>query len=246
MKQLVLLFVMTFTCHAQAFSIEAHNQAILAKKSANDIVFGSTNNVNSILFKQANLILTHAFKQLGYSFTLVHLPNKRSMVWANVNKIDGVAFRIQSLTSIYPNLIKVEEELFDIKQYAFSTKNIKINGWQSIQPYRIAYERGTVFIENQKEQLEQLIPVNSTEQAFHMTFRDRADMTITGQSTGQAVLARNSALFKGAVKQQYPAITSLKLFSYMHNYHQELANQLATQLKAMKKSGKFEQLLQAI
>ncbi|GLX79092.1 hypothetical protein tinsulaeT_24320 [Thalassotalea insulae] len=211
-------------------------------KTKPNIEFGTTNTPESLLFKQAHAILQHAFQQLGYQFTLKHLPNKRSLMFANNNNIDGIAFRIESLTSKYPNLIKVEEVLFSLEQFVFSRKPIEVNGWQSLSPYNIAYERGTYFIEQHKAVLPNLFPVGSSNQAFQMVFHERADLTITSAKTGQKILNQYQFLFNGAIQQQSPAIAQLNLYSYLHKKHQRLAKELAQQLRQMKANGEFDRI----
>ncbi len=211
-----------------------------------NIMFGTTNTAESLLFKQADVILGYAFKQLGYQFTLQHFPNKRSLVSANNNKIDGIAFRIDALTDKYPNLVKVDEVLFSLEQFVFSREPMEINGWSSISQYSIAYERDTYFIEQQKALLPNLIPVSNSNQAFQMVFHQRADLTITSEKTGQKVLYQYQCIFKDTVKQQHPAIAQLHLFSYMNKKHQALSVKLAQQLKQMKAIGEFARLLASV
>ncbi len=208
------------------------------------ITLGSTNSADSLLFKQADIILSLAFKRLGYQLQLLSLPGKRSLRLANNGNIGGVAFRIQSLSQKdYPNLIMVNESLFAIEQSVFSQKNIQVNGWSSMRPYSIAYERGTQLIEQHKANFKQIIPVNSTEQALLLVLFDRADLTITSRQTGLQILTDQIAMFANKVHVVEPAIVNIELFTFLHNKYQYLVPLLKNELTKMKNNGEFELLL---
>ncbi|GAA5141671.1 substrate-binding periplasmic protein [Thalassotalea piscium] len=231
----------------QAYSLNLAREALpyVAQTKQNKLIFGTTNGSHTLLFKQADLILTHAFAQLGYQFSLVNLPNKRNLLWANEDKIDGIAFRVDNFENIYANLVRVNETIFSVEQWVYSKKTIDVDGWENLYPYTVAYEQGTLFIEENKDYFQYLMQVSSTEQAFELVYKDRADFTITSKSTGDLILKHHEN-YKGKIMRQSPALVEIHMFSYLHQKHQAIAIKLAEVLKVMKENGEYNQLIQSI
>ncbi|XQW86701.1 substrate-binding periplasmic protein [Thalassotalea piscium] len=224
---------------------ENDDLAIIANK-ANSLVFATTNKPQTKLYKKANLILTYAFAKLNYEFSLVNLPNKRNLLWANEEKIDGIAFRIASVAQHYPNLVRVEEPIFTIEHWVYSRKPINVDGWDSLSTYSIAYEQGSLFIEENMKSLSYLFPASSSESAFALVYKKRADLTITSKSTGDDIIAANQTLYQNKIKRQHPALIKTVMFSYLNKKHKQLATDLAQILKKMKASGEYQDLIAQI
>ncbi|WP_448569718.1 substrate-binding periplasmic protein [Thalassotalea ganghwensis] len=209
------------------------------------VVFGTTNAKHTLLYRQAQEVLTFAFNQLGYDFRLLHMPNKRALIWTNDKKLDGVAFRVASLDAqLYPNLIRVDESLFIIEQSVFSRQNIAVDGWSSLSQLTVAYEQGTQFIEENRQHFKALYPVISTVKAFDMVYDGGADITITSQATGEMILKNYRARFNDKISVQTPPLVELNLYSFMHKQHQDLAEKLQLTLQQMKKDGNYQRLLE--
>lgn len=245
LSYLLIIVLLSLISTVNAHTVINSDISPLENHEQHKLIFGTTNAPHTMLFKQANVILTQAFSELGCQFSLVNLPNKRNLLWANDEKIDGIAFRVNKLEDLYPNLVRVDEALFTIEQWVFSAKDIEVDGWQSLYPYTVAYEQGTLFIEENKDYFLYTIPVISTENAFALVEKQRADLTITSKSTGDFILSHNQDYAK-TIKRQTPALVEISLFSYLHEKHRGLAVELAQVLKKMKQSGQYEQLLKQV
>jgi polar amino acid transport system substrate-binding protein len=213
---------------------------------APNIILGTTNHSDTPLYKQANKVMSAALKKLGYKLTITTLPNKRSLLWANNGITDGDLLRVSTLAlKKLPNLQQVTEPLFTIDQSVLSKKDIKVDGWDSMKNYSIAYERGTKFIEEKEDKFKSVYLVNSTEQAIAMLFNDRADITITSFSTATKFLHKNKEHAK-TIKILQPPLTSVTLHVYLYKQrHKKLAEALSVVLKEMKSTGQFQQLLES-
>lgn len=242
---IVAVALLLFTSSVNANGLPKSLSGSSISKTKDKLIFGTTNSPDTKLFKQASIILTHAFSRLNYEFSLVNLPNKRNLLWANDEKLDGIAFRVDKLEDIYPNIVRVEEAIFTIKQWVYSRKPIEVDGWQSLYPYTLAYEQGSLFIEENKDYFQYVIPVTSTESAFALVEKQRADFTITSQSTGDLLLERNKD-YADKIKRQSPALLKTSMFSYLHQKHQGLAFDLAQELKKMKASGEYDVLMNQV
>ena len=195
------------------------------------IILGSTNEPDSPLFKEAELILAEIFHDLGYTFELQSITGARSLFWANSGKIDGVSFRVANLDAYqYPNLKRVETPIFTIFQSVISKVPLAVNGWESMANYVIAYERGTRFIEEKLELFKGAIMVSTSSQAMGLVQVGRADFTILNEFTAQKILEENQELLTDLVINQ-PPITQITLHPYINEQkHPGLADRVAEAL----------------
>jgi len=235
-KILCFIIIAWFSASALAVSINLD--------SSTQLVLGTTNAFDTPLYQKAKRILTSSFAELGYTLTIKTLPNKRSLSWANEGRLDGDLFRVSHLDlKKRPNLQQVREPLFIIDQSVLSKKNILVNGWDSMENYTIAYERGTTFLDKKQDKFKNIILVNSSEQAVALVYQDRADITITSRLTGKRILSKNKK-FENAIKILKPPLVEITLHVYLNQkLHPELADKLSLILKQMKQDGRFEHLL---
>ncbi|MCJ8321754.1 MAG: ABC transporter substrate-binding protein [Colwellia sp.] len=228
-KVLIVLIFFSFNVHSTSREI---------------IVLGTTNAIDTPLYQKAERILIHAFDQLNYDLLIEVLPSKRSLKWANSGRLDGELFRVSDLDLMtLSNLQKVEEPLFIIDQSVIGKKNIKVDGWKSMSKYVVAYERGTMFIEKNKDNFKSVILVNSFNQAASLIQSGRADITITSKDTADMFLAsiKNN---KEPLIVHKPPLVEIALHVYINKVNYPyLAEKLSSLLALMKRNGKFDALI---
>jgi polar amino acid transport system substrate-binding protein len=245
---LILVSGKTFSPFLSSDKISAIKSATppasISQDSSPHITLGTNNHSDTPLYQQANKIMSVALQKLGYKLTIKTLPNQRSLLWANNGMTDGDLLRVSNLDlKNLSNLQKVIEPLFTIDQSVLSKKNIKVDGWNSMKNYTIAYERGTSFIKEKEDKFKQVYLVNRTEQAIAMVFNDRADLTITSFATATKFLRKNKEHAE-IIKILQPPLVSITLHVYLNKQrHNQLAQTLSGVLKEMKKTGEFQQLL---
>lgn len=193
------------------------------------------------------LIYSEAFKRLGYHFKLVNLPGERSMVDANSAVVDGEAARIASLDSNkYPNLIRVEESIFVIKEGAYSTDtSIRINGWESLRGkgFKVGLLKGIKSIEQkllQYVEKKDIVTLTGFEQCLKMLQARRIDLFIIGTAMEESIPMKSDE-FKDV--KRVGIVEEKKTYAWFHKRHKELVSQLADTLKAMKAEGTFQELI---
>ena len=227
-KRLFFALVITFGCCGLAHSHEGSDA-----ESVNNthIILGTTNEPESPLFKEAELILTEVFHDLGYTFELQSITGARSLYWANSGKIDGVAFRVASLDTVkYANLKRVETPIFEISQSVISREPMHVDGWSSMANNVIAYERGTRFIEEKLDLFEDAIMVSTSSQAMGLVQVGRADFTILNERTAQKILEANRQLLADLIINK-PPLTQITLYPYINEEkYPGLADKVATVL----------------
>ncbi|WP_448548442.1 hypothetical protein [Thalassotalea fusca] len=211
----------------------AHEYLKSASDNITHIILGTTNEPESPLFQEAELILTEVFHDLGYTFELQSITGARSLFWANSGKIDGVAFRVANLDAqAYGNLKRVDTPIFTISQSVISRQPMVIDGWASMSEYVIAYERGTIFIEEKLDMFKDAIMVSTSSQALGMVQLERADVTILNEKTAKKLFDKNELHLSTLVINQ-PPITQIVLYPYINEIkHPGLADSIAEVLAA--------------
>ncbi|CAH9055950.1 hypothetical protein PSECIP111951_01354 [Pseudoalteromonas holothuriae] len=209
------------------------------------ITLATTNDPRTPLYQKTNQVLNAALAELGFALTVVTLPNKRSLSWANLGKVDGKLFRISNLDlAKLPNLEQVTEAIAIVDQSVIGKEHIIVNGWQSMQSYTIAYERGTVFLDKNQARFKGVILVDDFHQAIQLISMDRADITVTSHATANRLLNLSPVKFSD-IKIHTPPLVKIKLHTYINKTrHPNLAKQLAQILHTMKQDGRYQQLNQ--
>jgi polar amino acid transport system substrate-binding protein len=130
-------------------------------------------------------LVKEIFHRLDIGITIHHLPAERALINVNEGIEDGNYSRVAGLTSIYPNIIQVEEKLFSYNFVAFSLRqDIHINGWQSLAPFSVAIVRGWKILEKNLSNVRQLMKVKEPKQLFHLLSKDRVDVVVYEQWQG--------------------------------------------------------------
>ncbi len=239
MKKTVLFVLCIVLIQYLIFAHEDHD--------VKTVRFGTIDSPGVPIFEKAYAFLTEAFKRNGYRFELSTYPGKRALLSVDNGKLDGDAFRIYTLNAgqEYKNIVRVEEPIITIDQSVWSKKDIVVDGWKSLKNYRLVYERGTKFIENNLHHFESAQPVSSLKQAFMMIHRGRADIAITSRDTGTPRL-KEYGLENSGIKVLYPPLLELHLYPYMNIKHKELAEAISKTLKEMKSDGTVKKLTEEV
>ncbi|MCP4116694.1 MAG: hypothetical protein GY737_15040 [Desulfobacteraceae bacterium] len=219
---------------------------------AGTIVFCTMNQENSRLYKVSNAVLFEAFRRLGYEFRLLTYPAKRGPVEVNAGRVDGEAHRIHGFNddNRYPNLVRVDESIQAIDQSVFArSKNIRVNGWESLGAYEIVYLAGIKVTEAGMDRAgipaNRRIPVYSIDRAFQLLVAGRGDITVVSASTGRATMEK-LGIPSGAIHLLSPPVVVIELYSYMHKRHRQLAGALGEILREMKRIGVHKRLVDAV
>ncbi len=228
-------------------SLTFGNEDDIVNENDKTIRFGTIDSPGVPIYEKANAFLAEAFRRHGYTFELSTYPGKRALLWVDTDKLDGDAFRIYSLNAEqeYMNIVRVEEPIITIDQSVWSKEDFVVDGWESLRNYRLVYERGTKFIENNLHYFESAVPVNNLQQAFLMIHRGRADIAITSRDTGTPRLIEYG-LESSGIKVLDPPLLELHLYPYMNIKHEELAENIAQTLREMKSDGTVKRLTEEV
>lgn len=184
-------------------------------------------------------VLALAYQRIGYDIEVQHLPGLRAIQRSNSGAVDGELYRVAGINQKYPNLIKIPVPIYELNFHAF-TKNLdfKVNGWNSLAPYRVGFFRGTRFIE-QVIQGKQVTDVKNYTQLFDLLDNRRLDVVIAARQSGQAHL---STFDNNGMRMLSPPIVTQALYHFIHNKNKRLLPALTKELTKMKIAGEFDRI----
>lgn len=193
-------------------------------------------------------VYKEAFRRLGYDFVLVGYPSQRAILMGDRGEVDGQVERGYDFNVEHPNLIRVEEPTNKVAYSAFAVRlGLKLQGWESMRgkPYRVVSRRGigkTVERLSLMVPKEQLVYVESPEQALQMLVLSRADIYIDYEPLVEETLLGLRKSEPKTFGDIYKAgeMDYTTHHAFLHFRHAELAKQLAVVLRAMKREGLFE------
>jgi len=241
MHRVILLVAVIFSLSAK-----------VGAEPARSVTFCSINKPDARLYKISHVVLARAFKNLGIDFQIKEMAPNRIPVMLNAGLIDGDTHRIFEFNreNVFPNMIRVEEPIQQVDQNVFTRLDtIKVNGWESLLPFKIIYLSGIKLVENGLNRInmpgDNRIGVYDIDDAFHLLNIGRGDLVIVSPSTGRATLKKLDLTHSG-IKMIQPPVVTIKLYPYMHRRHRDLAAALAMELKKMKASGQYARLVNPI
>jgi polar amino acid transport system substrate-binding protein len=173
-------------------------------------------------------ILMEAYKRLNIKIKFIYLPAGRSLWSANNGISDGEAVKIMGIEKTYRNLLMVKIPLtYDALPVYTKDVSFTVSGWQSLKPYRIAYQRGVKIIERNLKGVP-IEGVATTEQAFMMLAHNRVDLVIADANQAADLLPNYPD-----IKMLSPAVDSFPVYHYLHKKHADLVPKLEAVLQQM-------------
>ncbi|MCJ8340711.1 MAG: transporter substrate-binding domain-containing protein [Pseudomonadales bacterium] len=195
-------------------------------------------------------ILTEAFRRNGIRFKAVPYPSLRSLLYSNTGASDGELHRVYDFHKVsggkYPGLIRIESEMLTIWQAVFATQEIKFETWNDLKGYRVAYTRGRINMQkilHQFLQKKQIVVANSDTHAFKMLSDGLIDVVVSESRLGDSLLAGRSH-FSNIIK--ITKVHPVRIYSYIHKKHHQLAEEIATSIEKMKQDGSYAKIVRAV
>lgn len=123
-------------------------------------------------------IITEAYRRLDIEIEILNISWARAILTANKGESDAELFRTEIVTELYKNIVIVKEPILFLDMVAFiKSKNIAIEKWDDLSPYRIAFLRGVKLVEKNTVNCS-VFQVNELEKAFEMLDKGRVDIVI--------------------------------------------------------------------
>lgn len=185
--------------------------------------------------KKVTEIISEAYNRLGHHIDIIELPSVRSLITANSGHVDGELFRVEGVSIKYENLIKIPVPIATVKLVAFSkNSNISISDWKSLIPYKIAYPRGLIVIEQKISDEVSTVATNTYVEAFKMLDAGWCDVVLGTKAVASSVLEQ---LRLDEISTSDDLFEGINLFHYVHKKNQALVAPLTRVLLQMKEEG---------
>ena len=186
------------------------------------------------------MLLEAIYKQAKIPLELVVIPSARALIQSSSGKVDGELQRIYALANAYPSLIRVPTPFTYFEPAVFSrNKNIKVNGWGSLQGLSVGMVRGMKFAELGLKGVSDVQQVTGSDQLFNMLNAGRVDVIVSARFNGLYHMARVNLL---NVKQLEPVLERHELYHYLHEKHNSLVPIIDKAIQAMLESGELAKL----
>ncbi|SMF37096.1 substrate-binding periplasmic protein [Desulfovibrio gilichinskyi] len=212
----------------------------VANAEHRSMTFTTGDDKNFNRYKSMNEIVKTCFARMGIEINIIAMPSERSLYNANAGIQDGNFMRIEGISKDYPNLIMVPEPLSALIFVAFSrSKKIKIDGWESLLPYRVAWIKGWKICDQKLSNAKSATRLKSEENLFLFLERGRADIGVFGRAPGEACLKK---LGITDVYPLSPPIAVNNSYIYVHKKHARLIPQIVKTLQEMKHDGTFQKI----
>lgn len=202
---------------------------------------------SAIQYEGRSMSIGHALlaeinKHSPTQFELRELPSRRAELELMKGTFAGDLGRIKQFGLQHPELIRIAEPIAVLPHYAYSVhQNFAVKGWQSLQDHRVAIIYGHLFPEIYLQNTQQ-VNVHNPEHAVKMLASDRADVFVSSPFLMNDLQRHKPALTQGLLRLE-PAIDVLPQFTYFHNKYAKAAKHYAQGLKAIKKNGRYHQIL---
>ncbi|MGC9372152.1 MAG: substrate-binding periplasmic protein [Thermovirgaceae bacterium] len=188
-----------------------------------------------------DLIVKEAFRRVGIEAEIVFTPTERSLADVDAGFLDAEINRIEGMEKQFPNLVRVPEPNMIMHFVAFSKKNYRINGWESIRDLHIGLVRGWRILEENTDVFPHVVAVPTETELFKMLAMDRLDMALYSKLTGYEQLQLGGL---EGVRHLEPPLESRNMYLYLHKSHSDLVKPLAEALRGMKGDGTYDRIVQ--
>jgi polar amino acid transport system substrate-binding protein len=184
------------------------------------------------------LILTEAFLRAGHQVTFARLPAERGLREAELGLADGVVARIAGLEQLYPDLMMVPVPIIESRDFVAFTLSERpvIEKWSDLSHHNVVFVRGWKIIEQSIPTARSVVSVSSTELAFQMLKRGRADVVVSPRLDG---LVMSHKLGLSPVFVHQPPLESMSLYPYLSRKHSDIVPEIEAALLSMKEDGTF-------
>ncbi len=230
MQRMVVNFLFLFfvySCFLFTSSLEAQERLVLSRIEGDFIEV------------YVEKILSEAYQRIGIQVEYKQFPPKRALLTSNQGHTDGEMIRIKGIEKEFPNLLMVASPVTSIEIVVFTKNKIfRVNGWQSLKPYRIAIVRGILVVEIGTKNMK-TFSFNTMGKALQLVGLEKYDITILPRIDG---LGHLKQLNIPNIEILEPPVTKVDLYHYLHKRHEKLIPVITESLRIMNQDGTLKSM----
>ncbi len=191
-------------------------------------------------------VYAEALRRLDMRLEAAVFPTMRASLMADQGSIDGEMVRAPSYAAAHPDLVRVDEPMFDVAFAIYAAKAMpganRLEDLVAADTHGV-YRRGVAVCENALKPAlpaDRLSEVTTTAQGLGMLVARRGVFFCELDSSVWNEVSALSARDAAAVQKLFNLGNPVPLYPYLHRKHAELAPRLAAVLKQMKAEGLFD------
>ncbi|POF31766.1 type 2 periplasmic-binding domain-containing protein [Roseibium marinum] len=168
----------------------------------------------------AEKILSQAYAELGIQIETVISNPRRALLDAASGKTDGELVRVEGVSDRHKTLIRVDVPVVVARIFAF-TRNPQLQGksLSELKYLRAGHVGGARFAGELAEGFLEVWTAEEPEQLFEMLLRDRIDVVVVGEDTGNRLI-REMGLTD--VYPLQPSLGEIAFYHFLHVKHADL------------------------
>jgi len=184
-----------------------------------------------------NFIIDKVSREAGIQISLQRQPPERGLFNANEGLIDGDLTRIKGLSSLYSNLVRVDEKLLDWNFSAFSMNESYLDDLSLMENQSVGYIKGWKIYENKTKKFKNTVIAKNPEQLFRLLSLGRVDIVLYERWQGLAMIKK---LGLQRQKIYIAPIETKEMFIYLNKKHHKLASKISFILMSLKSQGLYD------
>ena len=195
---------------------------------------------NSSLGKMVEEVLIEAYAKIDIEAKMRGLPGARALNIANSGEVDGAQLRVETILKKYKNLIMIPTPVYETEIVVFvKNKKFKVDGWDSLKPYRIGAPAGYTAI------LSHLKGFNywelTYEQIFKMLDSGRVDIGVVDRFNGLNTIAK---LNLKDINYLPTPLKTIKFYNFLHKKHKNILPKITKAMRELKEEGRLKEIWQ--
>ena len=189
-------------------------------------------------------VVKEAMARVGVDVELQQLSAERSLANANRGLDDGDGPRIEGIDRIYPNLVRVPEQIVEYDFVAFTNQvDPEIRGFASLEPYHVGIVRGWKILERGLAGAASLTTVRTPRLLMTLLAKQRVQVVVFERTMGVA-MAQDIGLDEVRVLE--PPLVTRPMFLYLNLEHAALVPKVAAALREMKADGTYDRIVREV
>jgi polar amino acid transport system substrate-binding protein len=230
------------------FSLVVLSLLLFPARLTAEAVFRISTSYNNLLSNpeqtgMLDRLMIEVFRRLDIPMEIVFIPTERSLVDVNAGLLDGEINRIEGMEANYTNLVRVPEPNMTMHFVAFSRRDYRIAGWDSIRDRYIGLVSGWKILESNTDGFPHVVRTPTEIELFTMLAKDRLDIALYSKLTGYATVR---ALGYDDIRHLEPPLASRHMYLYVHAKHADLVGSIAAALRAMKADGTYDSIVDEV
>ncbi len=187
-------------------------------------------------------VIRTAYARIGITVRFEGVQSAESIARVNAGLADAELQRVANITDQFPNLVRVPVPISASETIGVSKNpDIKLDGWESLSPYRIGMTKGSLAQEGGIPGLS-VTTADTPDELLDLLLRDEIDIAVGGRA-GLITQIRRRHL-ESTVHRLDNMLEVVLLYHYVHKRHTDLVPQLRKALGDMLRSGELQRLRQ--